>query len=180
MSFLDHQGESEFPFNKKTVFEAMVKAIPTVKGLKIDSADELQGRIVVKAGISWSSWGENIPIQLSEVSEKKTTIKITSSPKTGILGGGALDFGKNKKNIELILSATSSYLSTGKLPDQEKTAESQAGNSWYDNKLVVHLLLVFLFPIGVYGLWKTDTVPKWWKIVGPILVFLLLLILSAE
>ncbi len=39
MGFLDHQGESEFPFNKETVFNAMVKAIPTVEGMKIDNAE---------------------------------------------------------------------------------------------------------------------------------------------
>ncbi|MBC8179543.1 hypothetical protein H8E88_00320 [candidate division KSB1 bacterium] len=111
MGFLDHQGESEFPFNKETVFNAMVKAIPTIKGMKIDNADKLQSRIVVKAGVSLMSWGENIPIQLSEISENLTKIKITSTPKTGIMFGGAFDFGKNRKNIEQILSATSKILS---------------------------------------------------------------------
>ncbi len=110
MAFLDHQGESEFPFSKDKVFTAMVKAISTIEGMKIDSADKLQGRIVVKAGISLMSWGENIPIQLSEISKNKTKVKITSSPKTGLLFGGAFDFGKNMRNIEKILSATSSIL----------------------------------------------------------------------
>lgn len=110
MAFLDHQGESEFPFNKEKVFTAMVKAIPTIDGMRIDNADELQGRIVVKAGISLMSWGENIPIQLSEISKNKTKVRITSSPKTGLLFGGAFDLGKNMRNIEKILSATSNIL----------------------------------------------------------------------
>jgi len=110
MAFLDHQGESEFPFDKQTVFEAMIKAIPTIKGMKIETADKLQGRILVKAGVSLYSWGENIPIQLSEISENKTKVKITSSPKTGIMFGGAFDLGKNRKNIEQILSETSKIL----------------------------------------------------------------------
>ena len=33
MAFLDHNGESEFPMSKDKVFEAMKKAIPTIKGL---------------------------------------------------------------------------------------------------------------------------------------------------
>lgn len=115
MGFLDHQGESEFPFNKEIVFNAIVKAIPTVKGMKIDNADKLQSRIVVKAGVSLTSWGENIPIQLSEISENKTKVKITSTPKTGIMFGGAFDLGKNRKNIERILSTTSKILSNEKL-----------------------------------------------------------------
>ena len=112
MSFLDKEGESEFPFNKETVFDAIVKAIPRVKGMRVDSADKSLGRIVVKAGVSLMSWGENIPIQLSSISDNQTKIKITSSPKTGILFGGAFDGGKNMKNIEQILSATSKILSS--------------------------------------------------------------------
>jgi len=128
MAFLDHNGESEFPMNKGQVFEAMCMAIPTIKGMKIENADKLQGRIMVKAGVSLSSWGENIPIQLIEIGENKTKVQITSSPKTGIMFGGAFDMGKNRKNIEDILSATSSILqqqieqqsnSQGQLPDYQ-------------------------------------------------------------
>lgn len=110
MAFLDHNGESEFPINKNDVFDAMCKAIPTIKGMKVESADKLQGRILVKAGVSLYSWGENIPIQLLENGENKTKVQITSSPKTGIMFGGAFDMGKNRKNIENILSATSAIL----------------------------------------------------------------------
>jgi hypothetical protein len=64
MAFLDQNGESEFPMSKDKVFEAILKAIPTINGLKIENADKLQGRFIVKAGVSLLSWGENIPIQL--------------------------------------------------------------------------------------------------------------------
>lgn len=196
MGFLDHQGESEFPFNKETVFNAMVKAIPTVKGMKIDNADKLQSRIVVKAGVSLMSWGENIPIQLSEISENLTKVKITSTPKTGVMFGGAFDLGKNRKNIEQILSATSRILSsedksntnTAK-PTKDKTSNNQNSNNlknevtmeqnqskkWYDNKFVVHLLLVIFFPVGLYALWKTDTIAKWWKITATVLIGLIVI-----
>jgi len=103
-------GESEFPMSKIQVFEAMCSAIPTISGMKIETSDKLQGRIVVKAGVSLFSWGENIPIQLTEISETKTKVQITSSPKTGIMFGGAFDMGKNRKNVENILSATSKVL----------------------------------------------------------------------
>lgn len=112
MAFLDHNGESEFPLPKELVYTAMCKAIPTIKGMKIESADKLQGRIIVKAGVSLYSWGENIPIQLISVNENLTKVQITSSPKTGIMFGGAFDMGKNRKNIENILSSTSSILSS--------------------------------------------------------------------
>ena len=107
MAFLDHNGESEFPMSKNLVFDAMCRAIPTIKGMKIENADKLQGRIMVKGGISLFSWGENIPIQLLELSENKTRVQITSSPKTGIMFGGAFDMGKNRKNIELATKSSS-------------------------------------------------------------------------
>jgi hypothetical protein len=110
MALLDHNGECEFPLSKEKVFEAICQAIPTISGLKLDSSDKLLGRIIVKAGVSLFSWGENIPIQLMEISENKTKVQITSSPKTGIMFGGAFDMGKNRKNIESILSATSQLL----------------------------------------------------------------------
>lgn len=110
MALLDHNGECEFPIAKEKVFEALCQAIPTISGMKIDSADKLMGRVLVKAGVSLFSWGENIPIQVIEVSENKTKVQITSSPKTGVMFGGAFDMGKNRKNIEKILSTTSQIL----------------------------------------------------------------------
>lgn len=196
MSFLDHQGESEFPFNKETVFNAMVKAIPTVKGMTIDNADKLQNRIVVKAGVSLMSWGENIPIQLSEIYENLTKVKITSTPKTGIMFGGAFDLGKNRNNIERILSATSIILSNQNTSNIEtfqtieyKTSNNQNFNNlklgeitkhnqtkkWYDNKFIVHLLLLIFFPIGLYALWKTNIIAKWWKITVTVLIGLIVI-----
>lgn len=112
MALLDHNGESEFPFRKDIVFDAICKAVSAIDGMKIDNADRLTGRIMVKAGISLFSWGENIPIQLSSLSETKTKVQITSSPKTGMMFGGAFDMGKNRKNIEKILTASSKILST--------------------------------------------------------------------
>lgn len=113
MALLDHNGESEFPFSKNEVFAALCIAIPSISGLKVESADKMIGRVLVKAGVSLASWGENIPIQLIEISENKTRIQITSTPKTGIMMGGAFDMGKNRKNIENILNATSNVLSNG-------------------------------------------------------------------
>lgn len=110
MALLDHNGECEFPISKEKVFNAICQAIPTINGMKLENSDKLLGRIMVKAGVSLFSWGENIPIQLIEVSENKTRVQITSSPKTGIMFGGAFDMGKNRKNIENILSATSQIL----------------------------------------------------------------------
>ena len=82
---------------------------------------------MVKAGISLTSWGENIPISVAEVSPGRTRVSIISTPKTGLLLGGAFDFGKNRGNIEKILDETSKILML-KQPIETKTPE-KAGAS---------------------------------------------------
>jgi hypothetical protein len=125
MSFLDHDGESIFEFNKEIVFKAVLNAISNIEGMELDSADNQLGIIRVKVGISWKSWGENVDVSLIEISENNTKIKITSAPKTGILFGGALDFGKNRKNIEKIIAEVSRTL-TFYTVDIESDSESDS------------------------------------------------------
>jgi hypothetical protein len=121
MAFLDHNGECEFPLSKDLVYRALCHAIPSIQGMTVENADPLLGRIVVKAGVSMFSWGENIPIQLQEIGPNKTKVQITSTPKTGVMFGGAFDMGKNSKNIEDILAATSRVLQQAREKDQEET-----------------------------------------------------------
>lgn len=160
MALLDHNTESEFPFSKAEVFEAVVKAIPGIKGMKISSYDKLTGRIKVKAGASWWSWGEEIPIQLISVSENLTKIQITSTPKTGIMFGGAMDMGKNRKNLESIIHATSNILSGG-----QSDQFFQETKRWYDRTLLVLLLCIVFFPVGLFALWRGKSMNIFWKIV---------------
>lgn len=110
MSLVDHEGCVEYPYSKKTVFDALMEASNKIEGISLDSADEVSGRVVFKAGVSLASWGENIPVQLVEVSPTITQMKVMSSPKTGIMFGGAMDLGKNRRNIEKIISAVSDVL----------------------------------------------------------------------
>ena len=111
MAFLDHEGGAEFPYTRDTVFDAIAKAIRAVPSLKVYSSDKLGGRILVKAGVSLMSWGENIPISIVELVPGRTRVSIISTPKTGLLFGGALDLGKNRKNIEKVLDELSRVLS---------------------------------------------------------------------
>lgn len=198
MAFLDHNGESEFPMSKDKVFEAMRKAIPTINGLKIENADKLQGRFVVKAGVSLYSWGENIPIQLIEISENRTKVQITSSPKTGIMFGGAFDMGKNRKNIENILFSTSRILSSENEINTSEIKHSSANtqasnnfqtnqktnsmgninsnsNAWYEKIWLVVILCIIFFPVGLYALWKNSSISKVWKIVVTVIIALIVI-----
>lgn len=88
-----------------------MEAAPNIEGLSVDSADEMSGRVTFKAGVSLASWGENIPVQLVRMAPTRTQMKVLSTPKTGVMFGGAMDFGKNRRNIEKIISAVSTVLS---------------------------------------------------------------------
>lgn len=110
MSIVDHHGEVEYPFSQKTVFKAIMEAAQNISGLSLDSADEISGRVTFKAGVSLASWGENIPVQLITVAPTRTQMKIMSTPKTGVMFGGAMDFGKNRQNINKIINAVSAVL----------------------------------------------------------------------
>jgi hypothetical protein len=145
MGFLDHKGGTEYPYLKKDVYDALVEAIPKIKGLKIDNKDELGGRLTVKAGVSLMSWGENIPITVTEISPGRTRVDIISTPKTGMYGGGAFDLGKNRANIEKILNETSKILSTKPPVSPPKVTDVKEGDlmermvklkNLYDNKLI--------------------------------------------
>lgn len=127
MSLVDHDGSAEFPYSKDDVFEAVLAAVPTLKKMKVGSSDKLSGRIVVKAGVSLRSWGENIPVSITEVSPGRTHVSITSTPKTGVMLGGAFDLGKNRENIEKLITAASEILQTKPPAAQDPiTAESAA------------------------------------------------------
>jgi predicted RNA-binding Zn-ribbon protein involved in translation (DUF1610 family) len=118
----DNFGEAEFPFGKETVFSALLRAIPSVDGMSVHSSDLMSGRIIVKAGVSLFSWGENVQINLVESSPSRTVVRVGSSSKLGVSGGGFMDadgfftsgdltFGKHRKNVDRIFSALSSELS---------------------------------------------------------------------
>lgn len=48
--------------------------------------------------------------------------------------------------------------------------EQESAKKWYDNGIVVHVLLFFCFPIGLYALWKSSTIPQWWKITASFII----------
>jgi hypothetical protein len=127
MSSANNSGEAEFPFDKRTVFSALLRAIESIEGMSIHSSDPLSGRVVAKAGMSLTSWGENIPISLTEPAPNRTLVRISSAPKTGISSAGFMDgdgffasgdlsFGKNRKNVDRIFSALSCELSNVRAP----------------------------------------------------------------
>ena len=53
--------------------------------------------------------------------------------------------------------------------------ETKQDKKWYDNKFIVHLLLLIFFPVGLYALWKSNNIAKWWKITATVLIGLIVI-----
>jgi hypothetical protein len=104
--------EKELLFNKDIVFDAMCAAIPNIDGMKVIKQDKAGGFIKVEADTSLWSWGENISISLSSLSDSKTKVRVVSSSQLGRWLGGGFEMGKNKKNIGKIFFMTLLVLPT--------------------------------------------------------------------
>lgn len=52
-------------------------------------------------------------------------------------------------------------------------------SKWYDKKIIVVLLCIFFFPVGLYGLWKSNVIHKGWKIGYTIFIFILFVLAQA-
>ncbi len=50
------------------------------------------------------------------------------------------------------------------------TAIAPAPEQWYDKTWLVIVLCIFVFPVGLYALWKSEQFSKTWKIAGTVLV----------
>lgn len=110
MGLVDHTQDVVIDYPWESAFNAIEKAIPSIKGMQIENSNKITKSISVKAGVSLFSWGENITISLEPLEENRTRISILSTPKTGIMFGGAMDMGKNRKNINTIMSEATKYL----------------------------------------------------------------------
>lgn len=124
MGWMNKQGEADYPFNSDIVFDAVCQAIASIGHMRIDTTDKTTGRIMVRTNVNLLNFGERIPIQVSEIDSATTKVQVTSSPKGGIWLAGPFDFGRNRNNIDKILSATSSILSSRKAAPQKVGAKN--------------------------------------------------------
>lgn len=51
---------------------------------------------------------------------------------------------------------------------------------WYDTTWLVILLCIFVFPVGLYALWKSEKLAKGWKIAGTSLIAVFIVALFSE
>lgn len=123
----DRTGAVEFPFPPPVVFRAVEAAIPKLKGMKIAESNPVAGHLFVKTGVSAMSWGERVQVSVLEAGAGHSHMQIASGGKT--LLGSATTHGKNRKNVQNIISATSKELEAHGAEWTSKLAPTAHGKS---------------------------------------------------
>ncbi|HEV3474024.1 MAG TPA: hypothetical protein VG602_01485 [Actinomycetota bacterium] len=108
---IKNENAAVFPKNWAEVYQAAVNVIPTIPKMKVKSADQSTGRIIAGKGMSMRSWGEEVIVDVWEVSPKKAGVRVTSALKAQLV-----DWGANKKNVAAVLDAISAELKTPAQP----------------------------------------------------------------
>jgi hypothetical protein len=118
----DRTGSVEFPFPTDIVFRAVETAVGNLPGMEVDEASPLAGHLSVKTSMSAFSWGEKVAISVLEAGPSRSRVQIGSAAKT-IFGSGTTH-GKNRKNVQRIIAATSEVLEQHR---NESSAEPGSG-----------------------------------------------------
>jgi len=58
---------------------------------------------------------------------------------------------------------------------RRKVSYAGIQSKWYDKTWIVILLCIIFFPVGIYGLWKNESIPMIWKIGITLLISLIAL-----
>lgn len=96
-----YKTSTGFPASGSDVYQACLTAVPQC-GFSIQSSNPSTGQIDARARMGVRSWGENITIAVSQDGR----VDITSACR----GIQMVDYGKNKANVEKIVSALTALL----------------------------------------------------------------------
>jgi hypothetical protein len=110
---LSAEGEQMFAVPWDRAWQTTLQAIMSVPKMKVDQAEPSTGRILVKKGFSFKSWGEDITVDVIQPAPDQSTVRVHSQVKAQ-----AADWGVNKGNVATILGAVSQAL--GVTPQAEQ------------------------------------------------------------
>ena len=114
MGMVDHESRIQLAYAPQDVYKALKECVTKLDGFQLDSVDDRMLIVHIKAGMSLFSWGENITATIYPRADGASEVSVLSAPKTGIMFGGAMDMGKNRRNINTILTSLSEALSAYK------------------------------------------------------------------
>jgi hypothetical protein len=105
---VDRSGAVEFPFAPWIVFHAVKIAVGSARDMTIVQENAVAGRLVLKAGASMSSWGEQITVSVYDSGAGRSQVQVISATKH--FAGSLLSSGKNQKNVDRLVSQTDKVL----------------------------------------------------------------------
>ena len=112
-------GKQIVEYAPDDVFSALLLALSQSSAFSVKDSNGATRTIRVSAGISWTSWGENLLITVSPVSDGFSEVAIASTSKYGIV-----DWGKNQKNFSTIMNLMSQELQYYQKVTPKSEAES--------------------------------------------------------
>ena len=99
----NYQGTTAFPAaSRDQIFQASLQAVSQC-GFRLIGSNPEAGQISARSGMGLRSWGENILINVGN--DGRVDIKSTCR------GIQVVDYGKNKSNVNSLLSALGAFLS---------------------------------------------------------------------
>lgn len=104
----DRTGAVEFPFSSEVVFRAATEAVRRLRGMDIVEENKLAKHLSIRTSMSAFSWGEKVSLSVQDAAPGKSRMAIQSGAKTIL--GSATTHGRNRKNVEAIISTTSDIL----------------------------------------------------------------------
>jgi hypothetical protein len=110
MSPGDHGVSTDFPFQRRDVYGALVAAVKGMRTMGLVSADDHACSIVVKPVAGLLSFRRDIVLAVIETSQGSSSIVADVSPRATRRFSGPLDAGQDRRNIGAIMDATSSEL----------------------------------------------------------------------
>lgn len=103
----------EFPYPKAAVYQALVETIPAL-GYRIKAQDAVISRVTASAGMSLTSWGQDMSFAVSSASENESVIEYASTRR---LGTNVNDFGRGQKIFDKVVLAVSQRLQASQTAD---------------------------------------------------------------
>lgn len=105
-----------FNYPVATTYQALMQALSKTTKYRIINADQNANLIIIKSGVSLTSWGEDITIVVAPGLNGDSTVSIASSLKMGLF-----DWGKNNKNLNTIIQLLTEELQTYSTQNQPNT-----------------------------------------------------------
>lgn len=98
-----HSEEVNFPRSRRDVYEAVIRAVDRIDGMQVVSSDLEEGRVTIKARMTWKSWGEQIITHVRHSGNDATVVACSSNSS---VKQTLWDWGKNRDNVSQLIEAT--------------------------------------------------------------------------